>query len=151
MQKLNDLRTQFTTTDESPSLLARKGFQIYLAILLVTLLAYYINSTLQPKTFYSNVTFSTDVDGPIRLSSDKRMAEHMGPDFVLSSIRVNKVYSQGIHHIRLSFERVSSSSKTFIGIINEQSESSSYGWFIGGKSVISHNPDEYRLFSMLNR
>jgi hypothetical protein len=157
MRLLNKLKVQFTKTDESPSFLVKlnrflssKGFRIYLALIIIILLAYCINSVVKSNRLFSNVSFS-DVDGPIRLSDGQHMAEHIGPDFISGSVRVNKMYSQGIHRVRLSFEQISSSSTTFIGIISEKSESSPYGWFIGDKAVMYQNPDEYQIFRIFRR
>jgi hypothetical protein len=93
----------------------------------------------------------SDVNGPIKLSEAKHVAEHYGLDFVLGSFRIEKIYSEGVHHVRLSFEEFSSSN-TFIGIIgstSDQSISSSHGWFIGNKQLIDHKPGEYQIFKKI--
>jgi hypothetical protein len=79
------------------------------------------------------------------------LAKHIGPDSVLGSVRINRIYSKGVHHVRVSFEQISSLSKIFIGVTSEQSKSSPYGWFIGEKEVIYQNPEEYRIFHILRR
>jgi hypothetical protein len=158
MRLLNKLKVQFTKTDESPSFLvilgrflSSKGFRISLALIIVFLLVYCLNSVVKSNRLFSNVSFSTDVDVPMRLSNGQHMAEHIGPDFIPGLVRVNKIYSQGIHRVRLSFEQISSSSTTFIGIDSERSESSPYGWFIGDKAVMYQNPDEYQIFRIFRR
>jgi hypothetical protein len=157
MQKLNKLKIQFTKINESPSFIAKlaqflcsKGFRVYLALIFVFVSAYYINYAVTLKPLFSNLSF-TDVDGPIELSDGQHLAKHIGPDSVLGSVRINRIYSKGVHHVRLSFEQISSSSKIFIGVTSEQSKFSPYGWFIGEKEVIYQNPEEYRIFQILRR
>lgn len=157
MQKLNKLKIQFTKINESPSFIAKlaqflcsKGFRVFLALILCIVSAYYINYAVTLKPLFSNLSFA-DVDGPIELSDGQHLAKHIGPDSVLGSVRINRIYSKGVHHVRLSFEQISSSSKIFIGVTSEQSKFSPYGWFIGEKEVIYQNPEEYRIFQILRR
>ncbi len=114
MIKLNKLKIELMKTDESHSftlelhrLSSSKWFKIYLATILIVLIAYYINSIF-------TLIFG-QINGPIKLSKDKQVAEHTGPDFVSGSFRINRIYSKGIHHVQLSFEQFSSSD-IFIGI-----------------------------------
>jgi hypothetical protein len=100
----------------------------------------------------SHPSFS-EVDGPIKVLEDKRIAEHIGPDFVPGSFRINEIYSKEIHYVRLSFEQPLFPN-TFIGIIeaaNKQSISSSHGWFIGEEQLIYHKPGEFSIVSMLRK
>ncbi len=103
--------------------------------------------------FKFNLSF-TEVNGPIELSDDKRTAEYIGSNFVEGSVRINRIYSKDIHHVRLKFEQISSS-KIFIRTTNEQSFSlssfSSYGWSIEDNTVIDQNPEEFQIFKMLRK
>lgn len=157
MQELNKLKIQFTQINESPSFILKLdqflssiGFRICLASFILVIIAYCIISAVTSNPLFSNASFS-DVDGPIRLSNGQRMAEHIGPDFVLGSVRINPIYSKGIHHVRLSFEQISSSSKICIDVTSEQSKSSPYGWCIGENEVTYQNPEAYRIFQTLRR
>jgi hypothetical protein len=141
MIKLNKIKSELTKTNKSRSfILIFKRFKIYLAPILIVLIAYYIISLWNPLKF-------SQINGPIKLSENKKVAEHIGPDFVPGSFRINQIYSKGIHHVRLSFEQFSSSD-TFIGIIqstSEQSISSSYGW------LINHKSEEYQIFQIVKK
>lgn len=154
MTQLNNFKVQLTKTNEAHSFifkcnrfLSSKIFRIRLTFILIILIAYTINSTLK-----SNVKFS-EVIGPIKLSENQHVAEHIGTDDISGSFLINQKYSEGIHHVQLLFEQYSSSN-TFIGIIestSKQSISSSYGWYIGGKQMIYQIPREYQIFSIIRR
>ena len=76
----------------------------------------------------------TEIQGPIELTSGGRIALHTGPTSSLGSFRLNQVYSEGVHTVRIFVEKLtlSPSSNTYIGLVEraEQSLSLSSGWFI---------------------
>ena len=154
MKQLNQLKNRLTIINASPSFLTKmgqflssKGFRMYLALVLLILAAYAINSA------SSDISF-THVDGPIVLSDKKHQAQHAGPDFVPGSVRIDQIYSKGTHHVRFALEQISSSAKTFVGIIESSSQqpiSSLQGWWIGDNEVTTQNSEEYRISQIVRR
>jgi hypothetical protein len=161
MRKLKNLKIQLTEINESDLVTLksdRRSYSkrliiIYFATIIIVLIAYYINSIwIIKESLLSNTKF-IKINGPIQLSEDGYAAEHNGSDFVHGLVRFDKTYSKGIHHMRLSLEKFSSSN-TFIGIIEantKQEISSLYGWFIGDKQVFYNIPGEYKIFYILRK
>jgi hypothetical protein len=99
------------------------------------------------------ITFG-EVNGPIQLSDNNRLAVHNGRNLIDGSVRVNQIYSAGVHHVILSTEKLSPSSNAFIGIIDptgKQLIPPSHGWFIGNRQVISQKPGEYKVAQMFRK
>ncbi|CAF1101989.1 unnamed protein product [Rotaria sordida] len=163
--QLEKFKTQLIQANQSKSfiesiyslhdwLFNSREIKLYISFLLIFFIFYCILSFGKLNLSLSKITFS-QVNGPIQLSKDASVAEHYGLDFISGSVRVNQIYSRGVHSIRLSFETFSSS-KTFIGMIElngkqSTSSSSSYGWFIGDKQVIDHKPGIYKIFQIIKK
>ena len=85
----------------------------------------------------------TEAEGPIELTSGGRVASHKGPNSSLGSFRLNQVYSEGVHTVKIFVEKLtlSPSSDAFIGVVHRAEQSSSvstsHGWFIA-----NHKPAE---------
>ena len=161
MKKLKNLKIQLTEINESDLVTLKSGRRfyskrlmiIYFATIIIVLIAYYINSIrIIKESLWSNTKF-VKIKGPIQLSKDGYAAEHNGSDFVHGLVRFDKIYSKGIHHVRLSLEKFTSSD-TFIGVIEANAEQeilSLYGWFIGDKQVFYNMPGEYKIFYILRK
>ena len=135
---MNKLKGQMINI-EPPFLVVSTIRRIYLGLILLVLTMYYLISLWKAIPLFSNPSF-TNAHEVIHLSRHRKTAEHIGPDFALGSVYLDQIYTSDVHHVRFSFEQLSSSSKTFIGITNEQSVS--YGWFVAENEVLYHKPGE---------
>jgi hypothetical protein len=159
MIKLEKLKKKLTENNQSNSstfktngIFMSKGYMKYLTIVFIVLIAYCISFALIKYSPLSKHRFNK-VNGPIQLLADGYVAEHYGLDFVHGSFRLDQNCVKGVHHTRLTFEKLSSSN-AFIGIIEantEQPISSLHGWFIGNKQVISNKPGEYMITQIFNK
>lgn len=121
-------------------------------VLLISLL---IGFGLISVIFIWTISFRPSFTKPnevISLSHFRKTAEHIGQDYALGSVRVNPTYKINVHHIRLVIEKLSPSSKSFIGVINEQSNSPSpYRWPLKGNKAINPNSEDFFLFRLFRR
>jgi hypothetical protein len=91
-----------------------------------------------------NIAFD-QANGPIHLFENNQVAEQWGGSGYHGTFRVNRVYMEGVHHVRISFEQFSSPN-TFVGIISQSNKHKlaihtpefSSVWFVHNRKV-THN------------
>lgn len=133
--------------------LSSTAFRIAFSVILVAVVGFYIADSLKPLPPSSFLTFNY-LTGPIVISADGKLAEHIGRDGLAGLIRINTLFDKNVHRIQFSFDQLSSSN-TYIGVKTSQSQLidplSSPGWWIGDRDVIYNIPQESQIYRWIKK